>query len=119
MDKITLKALHGSIRKWIKIATWEGYDSGSENCPLCGQFFGSDCDGCPVAIKTGQKGCYGSPYEEWRRAFIFTDYLADIDDMSNDFVFDLASQLAAEKMALFLIGLLPEKECSRYYEDVK
>ena len=114
MDKRTLKAMHGSIRKWIKIATWEGGDEGINNCPLCAQFFDGGCDGCPIAIKTGQKACFSSPYQEWRRAFILAD---ELDDSYNDFVFNPASQRAAEKMTLFLIDLLPEKERSRYYED--
>lgn len=116
IDEITLKILHGSIRKWIKIATWEGYDSGSDNCPLCSIFLKNYCAGCPISEKTGQGYCEGTPYDEWIDIF---NYPVSHAHDNQWVVFDEDSQKVAEKMTLFLIELLPEKERSRYYEDEK
>jgi hypothetical protein len=67
MDKKTLKALHGSINKWIKIVRGTGEDHGENNCPLCQMFNTSsnDCVGCPVFEATGEPFCKDTPYMEW------------------------------------------------------
>ena len=113
MDKRTLRALHGSVRKWIAIAEWRGRDCGCDDCPLCKLFLNdtqlSDCEGCPVRGVTGSTNCVGSPYVEWNR--LFPSYW-----WAERAVYDEASQRAAEAEALFLIGLLPPKERERYYE---
>lgn len=71
MDQRTLTALEGSIAKWQAIADGTGADRGMKNCPLCLEFafnryMGSMCQGCPVAERSGKKGCLGTPYEAWR-----------------------------------------------------
>lgn len=65
MNKQTLKALKGSIKKWELIVAGEGKDLGAENCPLCQLFIVRGCKGCPVMEKTGYAECKGSPYDEW------------------------------------------------------
>lgn len=68
MDDKTLAALRGSIVKWEAIVAGTGEDHGADNCPLCRMFLYSDdglCSGCPVADRTGEIGCAGSPYEAW------------------------------------------------------
>lgn len=114
MDKRTLKALHGSVRKWIKIATWKGADHGTDNCPLCEEFYGGpeNCLACPVRMKTQEYFCGGSPYKSFCRACIEEGGLGGDASV----VVGPKSQCAAEKMALFLIDLLPEEERARYYE---
>ena len=64
MDKETLKALKGSIKKWEKIVAGTGVDDGGGNCPLCKLFLDS-CDECPVTIETDKVGCWCSPWERW------------------------------------------------------
>lgn len=109
MDDKTIKALHGSVRKWIKIATWKGEDNGIDDCPLCEKFYDDECKACPVSMKTGKSSCVASPYTNWRIA-------TRIYEEFSYRVFDEVSQKAAEQMALFLIDLLPENERARYYE---
>ena len=70
MDKVTLKALKGSIRKWERIVEEKGMDEGTINCPLCWLYYGSDsgtCVGCPVMKKTGLAECKGTPFTDWIR----------------------------------------------------
>lgn len=75
MNKQTRTALEGSIAKWEAIVAGTGTDEGIENCPLCKVFYferdatGELCAGCPVKEETGQAGCEGSPYDEWRDIF--------------------------------------------------
>ena len=45
----------------------EGYDV--DSCTLCREYYcgdrtEGDCLGCPVALKTGQQFCYGSPWHQ-------------------------------------------------------
>ena len=70
MNKETLKALKGSIKKWEKIVDGTGVDDGADNCALCDMFFDSAmdfeyCKGCPVSKSTGRRGCTETPYEDW------------------------------------------------------
>lgn len=55
MDARTLKALHGSIKKWEAIAKGTGTDKSGENCPLCQEFAYPSgkpfCHDCPVKQK--------------------------------------------------------------------
>ena len=95
----TLKALKGSIRKWERIVTGEGYDAGRDNCPLCKVFLKKPrCGGCPVAIATGKPNCEGSPY--WK--------FVDLDKDESG----LACSTEQRKVALaelrFLESLLPK-----------
>jgi len=63
MNKKTLNALKGSIRKWEKIVSGTGVDNGKDNCPLCE--LSLVCEDCPVFKKTGLEGCEGTPYDAW------------------------------------------------------
>ncbi len=70
MNSETLEALKGSIAKWEAIVAGTGFDNGADNCPLCGLFNNADdpetdCDGCPVAEKSGHKYCGGTPYTKF------------------------------------------------------
>lgn len=68
MEKKTLKALQGSIRKWDGIVEGIIRDKGTKNCPLCTLFYDSNiatdtnCLGCPVATRTGEPMCFDTPY---------------------------------------------------------
>ncbi len=59
-------ALEGSIRKWEGILRGDTEDLLSLNCPLCKKYLGQgNCFGCPVQIRTGQRGCISTPYILW------------------------------------------------------
>lgn len=72
MNPETLKALHGSIKKWQAIVDGTGEELGSINCPLCHLFLydenqirlqnGKACLNCPIYEKTEVKFCEGTPY---------------------------------------------------------
>ena len=64
MNKTTLKALKGSIRKWERIVDGTARDEGSDNCPLCKMFFERFCKGCLVAEETENTYCDGTPYQD-------------------------------------------------------
>lgn len=64
MNKATLTALKGSIRKWEKIAAGTGEDYAQENCPLCTKFLHFNCTGCPVSEEVGQPNCNDTPYRD-------------------------------------------------------
>ena len=66
MNKRTLEALQGSIKKWDRIVKdARAMDRGKNNCPLCEEFWGNSCRGCPVAKKTGVTSCNKTPYAAW------------------------------------------------------
>lgn len=66
MNKQTLKALKGSIKKWEGIVAGLESDRGTKNCPLCKLFQRDDaCDGCPIKDVTGKDTCDETPYEDW------------------------------------------------------
>ena len=66
MNKQTLTALRGSIRKWEKIVAGTGRDDGMNDCPLCAIFWEKFCKGCPVSKAAKNTGCEGTPYQDWR-----------------------------------------------------
>ncbi len=108
MDKSTLKALRGSIKKWEKIVDGSGADDGPANCPLCQKFFKNSCDGCPVAKKTESIGCFDTPFDDW-------DYLCNkegIDEgppiKTSDFKNKRKAIAIAKREVKFLKSLLPE-----------
>lgn len=118
-----VKALHGSINKWIRIAEWRDLDRGADNCPLCtlynpgfllSYFPNKACVGCPVRAVTGKSFCKGTPYTHWTNHLHMSD--APREDRR---VFDARSQRLAEVEALFLISLLPKQEQSRYFTKEK
>jgi hypothetical protein len=108
MDKKTLAALEGSIRKWEGIIN-DGKEDTIESCHLCRMYHeeftgyeGVTCKGCPVAEKTGRPYCEGSPYEEWSNY----DYE---NDMSGKVTDDRSRELAIEELE-FLKSLLPNEK---------
>jgi hypothetical protein len=69
MDVIK-EALLDAIEKWKNIVAGKCHDGGWIDCLLCHIFY-TECDGgCPIYLKTGQKGCYGTPYDEWCNHFL-------------------------------------------------
>lgn len=100
MDKTTLAALKGSIKKWKLIESGKGEDLGTENCPLCAEFYGDFCYGCPVRERTGTHSCNGSPYEEWSEF--------EVDRAETD-----EEKQAAKDMRVFLESLLPVRRNSQ------
>lgn len=94
MNKRTLTALQGSIKKWEGILEGTVKDKGTDNCPLCQKFYDKLCEGCPVSSFTGEKYCYDTPYEDWSKTS---------EDIS-----DPEARAAAAELA-FLRSLLPEE----------
>ena len=118
MDKKTLTALRGSIKKWERIVTGHGHDDGSDNCPLCALFYDNylSCKGCPVNDRTGQWGCGGSPYTDWRKALrieasklLGLEGLEMYEVVDEGFVVGPRTQAAAIKEYEFLVSLLPDE----------
>lgn len=108
MDKITLKSLKGSIKKWTKIRDGKGKDKGAANCPLCLSFNNNDlntvpCIGCPVH-DIGCDGCDNTPHEEW------LDHYEDKHFRIGKFpeVKCKTCKRLAQKEIDFLISLLPK-----------
>lgn len=98
MDRRTLTALRGSIRKWEKIAAGTGRDKGHDNCALCIEFCTlSGCKGCPVFDKTGKHYCYETPYENAA--------LLLVDDKATT----VRAKRAAQVMVNFLKRLVPKE----------
>ena len=97
MTPTTLKAIKGSIRKWVKISNGTGEDQGPDNCPLCKLFYAKKCKGCPVATVTGQIECEGSPYQVWSE-FPLEESISSPRSIA-----------IAEAEVLFLKTLLPKK----------
>lgn len=67
MDGITANALEESIQHWERLSTHtnsEYEDISSDHCALCSLFLDKGCNGCPVAQRTGRRGCKGSPWEK-------------------------------------------------------
>lgn len=63
----TEQALELSIAHWIRLAAGQrhpGEYPNSDNCALCQEFLAKDCEGCPVAERTGAMLCIRSPYED-------------------------------------------------------
>jgi hypothetical protein len=61
----TRAALLASIAHWERMRDDPdcGETLGPGDCPLCGLYFtGARCEGCPVAVRAGRTGCWGTPY---------------------------------------------------------
>lgn len=103
MDKRTRSALEESIVHWEELA---GLPFGQVHtirangsaCALCQEFYEKNnvCDGCPVAERTGQGGCEGSP---WHSAYS-AKFSADEDGLK----YDRWKKLAKEELE-FLLSL--------------
>ncbi len=110
MEEKTLVALKGSIKKWAKILNGTLRDRGAANCPLCKLFFYDyrdqeeslkECDGCPVAAKTGHRFCEGTPFSNWKLVQVKGEFnWADTPEKKH----------WAKEELKFLINLLPEEE---------
>ena len=108
MDKDTLKALKGSIKKWKDIAEGKGDDQGDINCPLCLLFIGGGCDGCPVTDENSDfEVCSDTPFDEWRdhHSIVHGDRWSD----SYRVKCPECKEIALKEVA-FLESLLPEKK---------
>jgi hypothetical protein len=110
MDRKTLKALRGSIKKWMGIVAGTVRNEGVENCPLCQLFYigkndDTACRGCPVFEETGETGCQGTPYVDYTLAehlrFHFSDRGRAIARKS--------LKPCAKRELKFLQSLLPRK----------
>jgi hypothetical protein len=67
MDPTTLQALQHSIAHWERLVSGKSLPEEKVNrlsCALCTKFWDSSCKGCPVAEKTNQITCEGTPYNE-------------------------------------------------------
>jgi len=104
MDKKTLKALKGSIKKWIGIRDHGGFDSGPDNCALCQL---NSCEECIIYKKTGSKGCDNTPYQAWS---VHIREIHKINFCNNFFCqCDICKKLANEEVK-FLQSLLPKEK---------
>lgn len=100
------EALEASIAHWQRnLAAEKPSDVrlGVRNCALCDVFYSNLCKGCPVAAKTGQVWCSGSPYEGASGAH---DLWEDADPDTEDDA-KLAWRAAAQAELDFLISLRP------------
>jgi hypothetical protein len=113
MDPETLEALKGSIAKWERVVEGGQQENGGPtDCPLCSRFnsqFNKNltnppCQGCPVSIRTGQKFCEGSPYDEIEKLEDGGEYVFDSNE---EFVSTFRS--AAKEELEFLKSLLPRQ----------
>jgi hypothetical protein len=106
MDPRTREALEASIKHWrenVEAESPEYVKVHGDACPLCTEFYAhSDCIGCPVADKTEDYFCFGTPYYRARSAH--ERWTADKDVTSrNDW------REAAQAELDFLISLRPEE----------
>jgi len=106
MDRKTLEALQGSIKKWEEIVKRTRVDMGGKNCHLC-ELYADSCTECPICELTGYAGCGGSPYREW-----VGHHSDEHNCLSDDFYTDLyieceTCKKLAEKELAFLKSLLP------------
>lgn len=114
MDESTKIALRRAVAHWQDNSEAhtprEAHISGSD-CALCDMFRDNRCESCPVAVKTGQRYCGGSPYEDAATAMDhwnglpFFMRLFPIFRRSRD-----RFQRAARAERDFLAGLLREAE---------
>jgi hypothetical protein len=72
-----INPLEVSIEKWQDIVDGKGEFLGRTNCALCERFyhagfFISNCNTCPVRLRTGESFCAGTPLEDYEA---YTDFL--------------------------------------------
>lgn len=87
----------------------------AEDCALCGLFntgkekeFEKTCDGCPVAERTGQIWCNGSPYADAHEAWEINQQMSAPGEEDKKIW-----EAAAQKEIDFLESLLPKKRKPR------
>lgn len=84
--------LNKSIAHWEDmldhVPDWRGQRKPtSTTCPLCKVYYDNDnCEGCPVASKTGMPLCNDTPYEEAFFAFKAVADREDDDPQIEDFL---------------------------------
>ena len=114
MNKKTLKALKGSIKKWEKIVnSTRALDKGTDNCPLCKIFYDfiTFCEECPVKEKTKIECCKLTPYTEWADHFEEKHQSIFYSSKDNYRIKGCDECLKLAKKELnFLINLLPVNE---------
>ena len=109
MNKETLGAAHGGIKKWNKVVQkTSGVDKGWTDCPLCDLYYHKDeqCVGCPIDKKTGN-GCRETPYVTWT-IHQRNDHNKRQDLSRTPYCKECMRLAKAERA--FLISLLPKKE---------
>jgi hypothetical protein len=119
MHAKTLEALRGSIRKWEQIAAGTEGDRGPANCPLCEMFYSGHCTGCPVAHKTGEIECDGSPYQKWTALPTSLFRVEKIDGRYSWWVDSEESRAAAQAELDFLKSLLPKDSSSDEQKSIR
>lgn len=81
MDERTAEALEASIKHWEEnreVSKPEQAKIDANDCALCNLYVLDGCEGCPVAQRSGHKGCHGSPYFDAR--FTLADWRKWPDD---------------------------------------
>jgi len=100
-----IELIEKSVEKWENIVDGTGVDHGTQNCPLCQEFYDDNCEGCPVAEETGYDMCQYTPYFDW------DEYCTNNDNQWPYKVFDKISKELAIEERDYLIKLL------EVYED--
>lgn len=112
------RALFKSIQHWKRIAKGKAYSNGTETCALCqeflcSEFYGDDCRKCPVAEKTGEEYCDGTPFPEFTK-------VAHTDEAGFRWALGKPAQAAAEKEVKFLKSIWKDRASMslREYADL-
>lgn len=110
MNEVTLAALKASIAHWEKNLAAESPDDvrlGPRYCALC-EAFPQSCAGCPVAARTGVKGCRETPYG--RACAAFNEWDSAVTNGSPNHAEKATAWRAAAQAEIdFLRSLMPEE----------
>ena len=101
MEPTTLTALKESIIAWEKKLEADNphqISLGPNACPLCDLFFYSNCEGCPIMVRTREALCMKTPYREADDALADWQYAHGKKEYFQE---------AAKKEIAFLKSLLP------------
>lgn len=116
MNKETLQALKGSIKKWENIVKYTtAKDDGIHNCSLCklyhsvisANYLSESCLACPIYNKTNIAFCHETPYQEWSEHQFKEHYNSRKANYRHSKCKDCLT-LAKEELN-FLKSLLPKK----------
>lgn len=94
MNETTRAALEASIAHWKENAAATDRDevrTGVGSCALCRIHWTDNCDGCPVAVRTDQSLCRGTPWEAAKAAWDRWMF-ADSDDAAPGEAFRAAAR---------------------------
>lgn len=150
MKPETLEALKKSIEHWERLSSGDGTERyGPGYCALCMKFNKGfiqstkgegfkiqrgNCDGCPVAAKTGKDCCEGTPYTELEKAernFEETNGLFDDKDWTSsdefveiakrelEFLRSLLADKHEESAGVTLVRRNPRSRLARQYKNTK